>query len=283
MTDFQILSVDFNASDAAQLFATSLKNTGFALIENAPLQQSVIDEAYRAWGEYFHSEAKSEFLYSDETRDGYISTARSETAKGKTTKDLKEFYHYYQWGRCPEQLKVLTEALYQQMNAFAETLLAWVEQEMPENLRKALSEPLSQMVKDSPMTLLRFIHYPPLTGDEDPDAVRAAAHEDINLITILPAATADGLQVQTMDGDWVDVDCNQDRIVINTGDMLSECTEGYYRATPHRVINPTGDAAKESRLSMPLFLHPREDVQLSDRHTAKSYLAERLRELGLGE
>ena len=149
MTDFKILSVDFNADNAAQLFATSLKNTGFALIENAPLQQSVIDEAYRAWGEYFHSESKSEFPYSDETRDGYISTARSETAKGQTTKDLKEFYHYYQWGRCPKHLNALTQTLYQQMNTFAETLLAWVEQEMPEDLRQALSEPLSHMVKES--------------------------------------------------------------------------------------------------------------------------------------
>lgn len=283
MSTFQILSVDFYADDAPKAFATSLKNTGFALIENSPLDQAVIDEAYRAWGNYFHSDAKFEFPYSDDTRDGYISTERSETAKGEKAKDLKEFYHYYQWGRCPQELRALTEKLYSQMNAFAETLLSWVEQEMPEDLRKALSEPLSQMVKESPMTLLRFIHYPPLSGNEDPSAVRAAAHEDINLITILPAATADGLQVQTMEGNWVDVECNQDCIVINTGDMLSECTGGYYRATPHRVINPTGEAAKVSRLSMPLFLHPREDVILSDCHSAKSYLAERLRELGLGK
>ena len=109
--------------------------------------------------------------------------------------------------------------------------------------------------------------------------MRAAAHEDINLITILPAANEAGLQVVNAEGKWIAVPGDFGALIVNVGDMLQEATGGFYRSTTHRVVNPTGEAAKRSRISMPLFLHPRRDVVLSERHTADSYLQERLREL----
>ena len=135
------------------------------------------------------------------------------------------------------------------------------------------------MIVGSDMTLLRILHYPPLTGNES--AVRAAPHEDINLLTILPVASAPGLQVLGTDGNWNDVPCDINQVVVNTGDMLQEASQGYFPSTTHRVINPRGEDMQESRMSLPIFLHPRPEVVLSERYTAESYLNERLRELGV--
>ena len=137
------------------------------------------------------------------------------------------------------------------------------------------------MINTSGQTLLRVLHYPPLDGSEEPDAIRAAAHEDINLLTILPAANEPGLQVKGSDGEWIDVPCDFGNLIVNIGDMLQEASGGYFPSTTHRVINPEGSDQTRSRISLPLFLHPRPDVVLSDRHSADSYLKERLRELGV--
>jgi isopenicillin N synthase-like dioxygenase len=137
------------------------------------------------------------------------------------------------------------------------------------------------MVENNDKTLLRILHYPPLEGDEELGAIRAGAHEDINLLTVLPAANEPGLQVKTKEGDWLDVPCDFGNLIINIGDMLQEASGGYYPSTTHRVINPEGSDKTKSRISLPLFLHPKPDVVLSERHTANSYLMERLRELGV--
>ena len=114
-----------------------------------------------------------------------------------------------------------------------------------------------------------------------PGSVRAAPHEDIGLMTLLPAATAKGLQVQDASGQWHEVPCDHGTIVINTGDTLAAITQGYYQATTHQVVNPEGESANKPRLSMPLFLHPRDDVKLPDGRTAVDYLMQRLREIGV--
>ena len=160
-------------------------------------------------------------------------------------------------------------------------MLDWIEQHSPTEVAQKYSEPLSSMIKNTPNTLLRVLHYPPLSGDEEPGAVRAAAHEDINLITILPAANEPGLQVQQKNGKWLDIPADFGQLIINIGDMLQEASGGYFPSTSHRVINPSGENAKKSRISLPLFLHPRDEVVLSERHTQLSYLQERLKELGV--
>jgi isopenicillin N synthase-like dioxygenase len=137
------------------------------------------------------------------------------------------------------------------------------------------------MIKDSSQTLLRILHYPPLAGNEEPDAIRAAAHEDINLITILPAANEPGLQVKLKDGNWLDVPSDFGYLIVNIGDMLQEASGHHFPSTTHRVVNPQGADTSKARISLPLFLHPRPDVVLSDKYTADSYLKERLRELGV--
>lgn len=277
----KLVAVDYLAPNAEQAFVESLHQTGFGVLKNHPIQQSLVDNIYRRWQAFFDSEEKQDFLFSKETQDGYFPPSVSETAKGFTVKDIKEYFHYYPWGRCPEALRPQLAEYYQQATDFAATLLSWVEKHSPAQVADKYSQPLSHMIKDSQQTLLRVLHYPPLSGDEEPSAIRAAAHEDINLLTVLPAANEPGLQVKGKSGEWIDVPCDFGNLIVNIGDMLQEASGGYFPSTTHRVINPQGADQKKSRISLPLFLHPRPDVVLSDRHTADSYLKERLRELGV--
>ena len=174
-----------------------------------------------------------------------------------------------------------TRELFDRMTALAVELLGWLDDHTPTDIRRTFSVPLREMIQGSRETLLRPIHYPPLTGTEEEGAIRAAAHEDINLITLLPAATAPGLQVKDASGQWINVSCDPGQIVINAGDMLQMASQGYYRSTTHQVVNPRGPESRLPRYSMPLFLHPRSDVKLSHTLTAGTYLNERLREIGL--
>jgi isopenicillin N synthase-like dioxygenase len=277
----EIQVVDFQAPDAPAQFACSLRETGFGVISNHPIDQSLINWAYQAWGEFFQSNEKHNYEFDPKTHAGFINYALSETAKGFKEKDLKEFFHVYTKEQCPPNLADKTMLLKEQMVNMGSTLLDWVQESTPKEITDTFECSLSNMIKGSPKHLYRPIHYPPLTGDEPDDAVRAAAHGDINFLTILPAATAEGLQAQFVSGEWLDVPINPNWIIVNSGDMLNECTNNYYPSTIHRVLNPVGEAAKQSRLSMPLFLHPRNEVRLSERYTAGSYCEERYRELGL--
>jgi len=273
--------LDWRTAHASTDFVHSLRHTGFAVLRHHPLPQDLIDDLSAQWLAFFRGPDKAAYRFDAKRQDGWFGPDVSETAKGHAHKDLKEFYHFYPWGRCPAALHTRTLQYRTQAVALAEQLLGWVEQGLPPTVRAGLSTPLSAMINHSEATLLRVLHYPPLRGDEPAGALRAAAHEDINLLTLLPAANAPGLQVRSLDGHWLDVPCEPGTLVVNTGDMLSEATAGWLPSTPHRVLNPRGAAALQARISLPLFLHPRPEVRLSTRHTQASYLLERLRELGL--
>ncbi|WP_343822439.1 2OG-Fe(II) oxygenase family protein [Psychrosphaera haliotis] len=273
--------VDYKADNAAEEFVKSLHETGFGVLKNHPLQKDLLESIYNNWAGYFSSENKQDFHFNVDTQDGFFPDTVSETAKGHDKKDIKEYYHYYPWGQCPEALREEIHNYFVQANELASTLLDWVEKHSPADVAVNYKAALSSMIKDSEQTLLRILHYPPITGDEEVGAIRAAAHGDINLLTVLPAANQGGLQVQKKDGSWFDVPGDFGCLVVNIGDMLQEASGGYFPSTIHRVINPEGADRSKSRISLPLFLHPRPDVVLSDRYTAGEYLDERLRELGV--
>jgi len=273
--------VDYTAKDAPKKFVESLKNTGFGVLVNHPIQQEFVESIYKNWQEFFNHGNKEDFAFNTDTQDGYFAPNISEIAKGHSKKDIKEYFHIYPWGQIPEQLKEEILAYHQMASKLAAELLDWVEQYSPAEVAALYSEPLSHMIKDTPNTLLRVLHYPPIKGDEEQGAIRAASHEDINLLTILPAANEPGLQVQTQEGDWLDVPSDFGNLIINIGDMLQEASAGYFPSTSHRVVNPSGTDATKSRISLPLFLHPRSEVVLSEKHTQASYLLERLQELGV--
>lgn len=277
----QVLTVDYKASDAPQVLVKSFRETGFAVIKNHPIDNNLVHEAYQEWKDFFNSEEKHQYLFDKEKQDGYFPISVSEMAKGNDVRDIKEFFQIYPDGRYPKNLSNKAKQLYNDLSKLAAILLGWIDQNTPQEVRAKFSIPLSEMITDSPRTMLRVLHYPPLRGDEEPKAIRAAAHEDINLITVLTAGTSPGLEVLDAHGNWHQVSCEPDTIVVNAGDMLQMASGYYYRSTTHRVVNPKGEGARQERLSMPLFLHPREDVILSEKHTAGSYRIERMQELGL--
>lgn len=276
----QVLTVDYSAPDAAERFVLSLRETGFAVLVNHPIPVELVNGVYSEWYDFFRSDAKHTYVVdADGGQDGYYPPAISETAKGNSKRDLKEFFHVYGDGKYPAEVSDAAFRLRAAGQALATELLHWVEAGTPPEVQARLSMPLSHMMNGSTRTLLRVLHYPPLTGEEEAGAVRAAAHEDINLITVLPGSPEPGLQVKDLAGNWHDVAADPGTIAINAGDMLQLATEGYYPSTTHRVVNPAGDAKLRSRMSTPIFLHPADDVQLSPEKTAFQYLQERIQEL----
>ena len=274
-----ILTINYNDSDADRLFEESLKNTGFAVIKDHPIDKDLIGEVYKEWENYFSSESKNDYMFDEVKQDGYFPYL-TENAKGSTAKDLKEFYHIYEWGRKPHMIGPKTMFLYKELTNIASTLLSWIQKNSPENVSKLFSVPLKDMIYKSQYNLLRIIHYPPLSGNEELNSIRAAAHEDINLLTVLVAGSQPGLQVLDNNESWLDVTTDKNTIVINSGDMLNMASDNYYPSTTHRVINPDPHS-NVSRYSMPLFLHPRDEVVLNKNNTAGTYLQERLEEIGL--
>ena len=271
--------VDYRSAHAARDFCASLADTGFGVLAGHPLDQSVVEGIYAEWRAFFSGSAKNKYPHDPVKLDGYFSPKVSETAKGNTKRDLKEFFHIYPWGRYPAEVSDAARRYYAAGSKLARELLGWVEQFSPPEVRARYSMPLPAMIDGCQETLLRVLHYPPLSGDEEPGAERAAAHEDINLLTLLPAATEPGLQVMGKDKAWHDVPCDFGLLIVNIGDMLQEASGHYYPSTTHRVLNPTGAAVGKSRISLPLFLHPRREIVLSERYTVGGYFEERMREL----
>lgn len=273
-----LLTIDMNSADAPKQFVKSLSSTGFAVIYNHGLDIDLIEKTYSDWRKFFTMKNKNNYLFDYEKQDGYFPF-KSENALGSESKDLKEFFHIYSWGRYPDEISAHTKSMRYQLLNLGSELLDWLDDYAPQRVRKNFSMKLSEMIKDSGQNLLRIIHYPPVKDkDSDKGAIRAEAHTDINLITILIAEP--GLQVLTQDKKWIDVKLKKNSIVVNIGDMLQECSKGFYKSTVHRVVNPI--ASKNiSRYSMPLFIHPRNEVILSDKLTAEDYLNARLKEIGL--
>ena len=283
--------VDFQSPDAPEAFTRSLRHTGFAVLVNHPLPQQLVQKIYDEWLAFFDSDAKHAYRFSDGTQDGYFGPEVSETAKGCSVRDIKEFFHVYPWGQYPAEVSDAALRYAEQAKVIATTLLGWVEANTPDEVSEQFSRPLNQMMDGSTRTLLRVLRYPPLRGDEPVDAVRAAAHEDINLITILVSATTSGLQLKDRDGTWLDIESDPNSLIVDAGDMLARATNDVIPSTTHRVVNPEGP--NTARYSMPFFMHPNPDAMLtclpSCRGSGEKYppissqdfLMQRLREIGL--
>lgn len=279
----KIEKIDLKSSDAPKKLVSSLRETGFAIITNHGVRSEALDRVYASWANYFSSEEKFKDTFAADRQEGYYPM-KTENAKGYDKKDLKEFFHLY-----PHMSLMLkkrhdpkgTWHIYDKLNDLGLDLLEMIDGHSFVDGKSRFSQPLHSMAMNSSQTLLRILHYPPLGPDDEDGAVRAAAHEDINLITLLPAATYPGLQVLGPNGEWFMADTDPNSIIVNSGDMLQEASGGYFKSTTHRVINPIGEGATISRYSMPIFIHPYPNVRLSEKYTAGEYLDERLRELGL--
>ena len=280
---------------------------GFAGIRGHGIDQGLIDGAYDVFKRFF--------ALPEETKRKYhvpgIGGARGytpfmvETAKDSRYPDLKEFWHVgreiardsqyaadmppNQW---PDEVPGFRETayrLYTTLDALGSQVLSALA------LHIGLPESWFADKTDFGNSILRPIHYPPISSAEVPN-VRAGAHEDINLITLLVGASAAGLEVLSRKGEWIPFTAAEDTIVVNIGDMLQRYTNHVYPSTTHRVVNPPGDAARQPRYSTPFFLHPNPDFMIEvlpscvsadnpsrypEPITAQGYLEERLREIKL--
>ncbi|PKQ45043.1 isopenicillin N synthase family dioxygenase [Confluentibacter flavum] len=282
------------------------EDIGFVALKGHFLDDALVENLYKEVKNFFSLPLETKQTYEIPGiggQRGYVSFGK-ESAKGKKEGDLKEFWHFGQYvendaEREAEYPKnVLVEEL-PEFNNIGKEAYKMLEKTAKYVLRAlALHLNLEETYFDQYIhngnSILRPIHYPPITS-EPKEAVRAAAHGDINLITLLMGAQGRGLQVQNHKGEWIDAIAEPDELMINVGDMLSRHTNNKLKSTIHRVINPPKELWGTSRYSIPFFMHPISDMKLNvlkgciddnnpkqfDDITAGEFLTERLIELGL--
>ncbi len=287
----------------------AFNETGFVTIANHGLSPELIEELYTVVKAFFDlpQDIKDKYEYPELAgQRGYTSKGR-EKAKDAKVPDLKEFWQRgqtivgeeYSKADFPDNPTVaelprfneITAEIYKKLEDAGRNLLKAIASYLD------LDEDYFEQYVINGNSILRAIHYFPIENPDAiaPDAVRAGAHEDINLITLLIGASADGLEVLTKDNEWFPIKAHGEDVVVNVGDMLQRLTNNKLKSTTHRVVNPPRELMKTSRYSVPFFLHPKASMSLAslesciseeypkayEDYTAGQYLDERLREIGL--
>lgn len=279
---------------------------GFVSLKNHFLDDKLVDDLYKEVKDFFALPLETKRKYEIEGlggQRGYVSFGK-EHAKGKKEGDLKEFWHFGQEpdadanliDEYPENIIVEENENFNKvgMTAYRQLEKTGIYVLRALALYLCLDENYFDHWASNGNSILRAIHYPPIT-EEPKGAVRAGAHGDINLITLLMGASTGGLQVLRKDGVWIDAIPQEDELVINVGDMLERHTNNKLRSTIHRVVNPPREEWDKPRYSIPFFMHPRSDMKLDclpqcidenhpkayDDITAGEFLYERLVDIGL--
>ena len=295
-----------NKERFVQSIGTAFQEIGFCAVRGHFLDKDLVSRLYTQIKLFFDlpEEIKRKYEHTEYSgQRGYVSFGK-ESAKGSKHGDLKEFWHFGQYisdddiskynyfpniivDELPEFNKV-GEEVYKTLEKTAKFVLRALA------LYLKIEEEYFDKYIENGNSILRPIHYPPIT-DDPKEAVRAAAHGDINLITLLMGAHGKGLQVKSADGQWIDAVASEEELMINIGDMLSRHTNNVLKSTVHRVVNPDKELLKKSRYSIPFFMHPVSEMKLNvldscicdefpksfDDITAGEFLEERLIELGL--
>ena len=271
--------VDFTLPEAPRFFTESMLESGFAVITNHNIARDEISNFYQAWEHFFVHEKPEEFLAKGEDQAGYFSEEKAETAKGNTAQDLKEYFQYWPGTKVPPHLTEITLSFFKKMIDIGLIAMLWLQENTDSSIWHRIDRPFPEYLSQE-HTLLRVLRYPPMKGPIKAGATRAAAHEDINLITMLPAADEPGLELKSKStGEWFPLEAPAGSIVVNIGDMLQELTDGFLPSTSHRVVNPKPEHILNSRMTAPVFCHPHPELVLSERYSAKDYLSERLKEI----
>jgi isopenicillin N synthase-like dioxygenase len=289
-----------------ETLGVAYENIGFVALKNHRLSDALVTELYKQVKAFFNlpEATKNKYAIAGLAGQRGYTPFGQEHAKGRNTGDLKEFWHFGQYvddedpiqKEYPENVWVKELPLFNQVGKEAYQTLEKTGEDMLRALALylGLNEHFFNPHIKNGNSILRPIHYPPITNEPE-NAVRAAEHEDINLITLLMGASADGLQILNKQNEWVSVTALPGQIIVNVGDMLQRLTNNKLRSTTHRVVNPPKDKWHESRFSIPFFLHPRSNMPLNclpqcisaqepkkyQDITAGAYLNERLAEIGL--
>lgn len=275
---------------------------GFIILKDHGVSRDLLSRAYELSREFFALPVAEKMKYAagPDGQRGYTPVGR-EHAKDASVADLKEFWHVgrefafasplsqvYPGNVWPAEPARFRETFLHLYAALEEAGFAMLEALAPS---LGVPDDYFRRMATNGNSILRLLHYPPVPADADPNAVRAAAHEDINLITILVAAEGAGLELLDRDGKWLPVETQADNLIVDAGDMLARVANGVIPATTHRVVNPKG--ANVSRYSMPFFMHPHSEAVLEcipscvgagakyPAITADAFLKQRLREIGL--
>lgn len=294
---------DTDRARFVESFFAGLRDYGFIVLKDHPIDTALLDEAYEIAQALFELplDTKSAYAHSPGGQRGYTPFGR-EHAKGRTIADLKEFWHvgrdyhpgdrYH--GRFPANLwpselprfREIFERMYRELDGVGHAML------------EALTGPLGvsksffrEMTEDGD-SILRILHYPPVAPElAKQGAIRAAPHEDINFITILVSATASGLELKDRDGKWLPIESDPNSLIVDVGDMLARLTNDLLPSTTHQVVNPSGENGH--RYSMPFFIHPHPNASLACLPSCRgdgakypdilagAFLEQRLREIGL--
>ena len=306
MDNIAVVDIQRPLPELADELGRSFEEYGFAVIRNHGIPQDLVDKVEEM--------QKALFALPTETKQGYpipggggargYTPFGKEIAKDAKIFDLKEFWHIGRslpeghelantmapnvWPAELPEFKETMEAVYAAFEQAGDRVLRAIaiHLDLPEDYFVATVEDGN--------SVMRLLHYPPLPEDAPEGAIRAAAHGDINTITLLMGAEEAGLELLTRKGEWKAVDVPEGALVINVGDMLERLTNGRLPSTKHRVVNPRGEAARRSRYSMPFFLHFRPDFLIEPLEscvvagdsppppiTAHDFLQQRLREIGL--
>jgi isopenicillin N synthase-like dioxygenase len=302
---------DFLSGDQAkkssfvQALGKAYEEVGFVAVKNHGIPDNIIKDLYQYVQEFFSLPLEQKRKYEIRGlagQRGYTSFGK-EHAKGSDAPDLKEFFQYGQIARdnykeesYPDNVQVQQVSFFNRTfdNAFRAFEKSGTALLQAIALYLGLEENYFDQYVHNGNSILRAIHYPPIT-ETPKSAIRAEQHEDINLITLLVGASADGLEILTKQNEWVPVTSLPEQIVVNVGDMLQRLTNNKLRSTTHRVVNPKPEFWHTSRFSIPFFLHPKSSMSLEclancvdEKHplaydvaTAGEYLNERLIEIGL--
>ncbi len=277
---------------------------GFCCFSHHGIPQARVDAAYADFRDFFALPEAIKQLYAQaQSGRGYVGF-KVETAKTSLVPDLKEFFHVGREGAAADDPVLRPNlwpvelpgfrgnalALYRAMEQAGALVLSAIAEDL------GMATDFFAKLTDHGNSILRALHYPPVRPEDLP-AVRAEAHEDISLITLLVGATHSGLQVLTREGEWLPIEARPGSLVVNVGDMMQRLTNNAYPSTTHRVVNPDGPGASASRYSMPFFLAPNMEYEIRslprcvaaagiDHYpepiTAQAYLMQRLREIRLG-
>jgi isopenicillin N synthase-like dioxygenase len=283
---------------------TGIKDYGFIILKDHGVSSSLLNQAYEMLQQFFSLPEVEKRKYISKFGGGQrgYTPFGQEHAKDSPVMDLKEFWHVGRelpeghpmaqryppniWPSEYPEFKTVFLKLYQGLEVAGKAMLEALTGplEVPKNF-------LGEMVQDG-NSILRLLHYPAIPEGTDPRCLRSAPHEDINFITLLPAATASGLQLKDRDGTWLDVKSEPGTLIVDAGDMLARLTNDLIPSTTHQVVN-TPESKNQPRYSMPFFMHPHPDALLSclpsckgtgakyPDITADDFLMQRLREIGL--